>query len=130
MSSMSIKTTYEVIDCPNCGVLFAITEELQTRRLDDGKSFYCPFGHTMSYSDTTQKRLLAEREKSARLTARLDQVRADRDAERRRASAARGQVTKIRNRVANGVCPCCNRTFPDLAAHMKTKHPDYAEVTK
>ena len=25
----------------------------------------------------------------------------------------------------NGVCPCCTRTFPNLAAHMKTKHPDF-----
>lgn len=33
---------------------------------------------------------------------------------------------KIEKRVANGVCPCCNRTFEDLARHMSTKHKDYA----
>ena len=39
----------------------------------------------------------------------------------------KGQVTRIKKRVANGVCPCCNRTFKDLAAHMSTQHPDYIE---
>jgi hypothetical protein len=24
-----------------------------------------------------------------------------------------------------GVCPCCNRTFQQLARHMKAKHPGY-----
>ncbi len=126
--SIVVNSTYELVDCPNCGMSFAITEEFENRRRDDGHSFYCPHGHSMSYGDTTQKQLQREREKSARLTARLDQVKADRDAAERSRSALKGQVTKIRNRVANGVCPCCNRTFPDLAAHMKTKHPDYAEV--
>jgi hypothetical protein len=30
--------------------------------------------------------------------------------------------------VANGVCPCCNRTFQNLARHMAGKHPDYEEA--
>jgi len=45
--------------------------------------------------------------------------------ERRRVSAARGRVTKIKRRVQHGVCPCCNRTFSNLASHMKTKHPEF-----
>ncbi len=36
-------------------------------------------------------------------------------------------MTKVKKRAANGVCPCCNRTFSDLARHMKAKHPDFAE---
>jgi hypothetical protein len=28
--------------------------------------------------------------------------------------------------VANGVCVCCNRSFKNLAAHMQTKHPEFA----
>jgi DNA repair exonuclease SbcCD ATPase subunit len=40
--------------------------------------------------------------------------------------AARGQMTKLRNRVGKGVCPCCNRSFENLKRHMVSKHPDYA----
>lgn len=41
------------------------------------------------------------------------------------ASYARGQLTKLKRRVSNGVCPCCNRSFADLHRHMTEKHPDY-----
>ncbi len=34
---------------------------------------------------------------------------------------------KMRTRVMNGVCPCCNRTFQNLMAHMKTEHPEARE---
>lgn len=43
----------------------------------------------------------------------------------RQLSAARGQVTRIKNRVGNGVCPCCNRSFGNLHRHMQTKHPGW-----
>jgi hypothetical protein len=32
-----------------------------------------------------------------------------------------------KTRTAAGTCPCCTRTFKQLAAHMKNKHPDYAK---
>jgi hypothetical protein len=34
-------------------------------------------------------------------------------------------MTRIKKRVAAGVCPCCNRSFKDLARHMAGQHPDY-----
>ena len=124
--SFAATTTYEVVDCPRCGQLFAITEEYVARRRDDGKTFYCPSGHSMSYTDTTQRQLQRERDRSARLAAQLDQARAERDATERRRRATKGQLTRVKNRVANGVCPCCNRSFSDLARHMESQHPDYA----
>jgi len=47
---------------------------------------------------------------------------------KRQKAAAKGQLTKTKRRVANGVCPCCNRTFADLSAHMHGQHPEYGEV--
>ena len=29
--------------------------------------------------------------------------------------------------MANGVCPCCNRSFENLRNHMHTQHPDYGQ---
>lgn len=44
----------------------------------------------------------------------------------RLAEAAR-EAERLRRRTAAGVCPCCNRSFVQLARHMKTKHPDHVE---
>jgi hypothetical protein len=125
--SITVGTTYETLDCPVCGLFFAITEEFEKRRRDDGKGFYCPNGHSMSYGDTVRDQLRREKDRVAMLRSNLDQVRADRAAIERSRAAVRGQLTKVKKRVANGVCPCCNRSFPDLSAHMSTKHPDYVE---
>ena len=125
---MNVTTTYTIIDCSECNVLFGITGEFEQRRRTDGGTFYCPVGHAQHYRDSTEKRLAREREAHARTIARFDQVRAERDAIERSRSATRGQLTKVKNRVANGVCPCCSRTFSDLARHMTAKHPDYAHV--
>lgn len=32
---------------------------------------------------------------------------------------------RLKKRIKHGVCPCCRRTFKQLAAHMKTKHPTF-----
>lgn len=32
-------------------------------------------------------------------------------------------------RIAAGVCPCCRRSFTDLARHMSSQHPDYAGIS-
>lgn len=93
---------------------------------------YCPLGHSWVFSGKGEADRL--REENARLervaAARQESVRVARDerdrAERRRA-AAKGQLTKTRNRIANGVCPCCNRSFVNVERHMTTQHPDYAK---
>ena len=48
-------------------------------------------------------------------------------AEERSHSATRGHVTRQKKRAAAGVCPCCNRTFKQLARHMERKHPNYTK---
>ncbi len=117
--------------CCTCGVRIGAPSGLKKSRLDDHKTFYCINGHGQVYNGKTEaERLTEELEKQKRWTesarAETARVRESRDAAERRASAARGQVTKIKNRVGNGVCPCCNRSFTNLQRHMHTKHPGYA----
>lgn len=126
MTQISVTTTYTVIDCCNCGALFAVPDQVDEELAQTGRLFYCPNGHGQSYTESTDAELRKAKDALAREQACNDQLRAERDASDRRASAAKGQVTKLRNRIARGVCPCCNRTFADLAAHMATKHPGYA----
>lgn len=117
------------IPCARCGVRFVIPESLEKKRRSDGNEFYCPNGHSLSYRDSevTRLRLELEREKQ-RAAAKQEAIKMKNRqlaAERRSHSATRGHLTRQKRRAAAGVCPCCNRSFKQLAAHMKTKHPEY-----
>lgn len=110
--------------CCDCGMAFGMSSEFRDRMLANRyKSFYCPAGHSQHYlgeSEADKYRRIAQQEE-----ARADDLRAQRDRRERQLAAARGRITKIKNRVAAGVCPCCSRTFSNLARHMAGKHPDY-----
>jgi len=45
----------EELDCPTCGVVFSVNGSYKTRRIKDHKNFYCPNGHTLSYSKQTER---------------------------------------------------------------------------
>ncbi len=126
--------TLTIISCGECSIHFAIPDNMLTSRKRDGENFWCPSGHKICYGDNENKRLMRERD---RAQSNLEYARASRDAARdqasaaeRRRAAAQGQVTKIKRRVANGVCPACHRTFPAVADHMTTEHPDYVQESK
>lgn len=93
--------------------------------------FYCAYGHRQFYveGETEADKLRRERDRLAQQIAykddRIKSLREEAEAAGRRAAAARGQVTKIKNRVGHGVCPCCNRTFENLARHMTSQHPTF-----
>jgi hypothetical protein len=112
-----------------CGMVHAVPEELrdyQLRQHRDGRtmiSIYCPLGHARvragkGEAARLREKLEAEYAKAARLTAEADQLFASN-------SALKGAATKARKRAKAGVCPCCNRTFQQLARHMKSKHPNF-----
>lgn len=114
--------------CCACGILFAMPEaryeEARRRRGPNGAVFCCPNGHRQWYTgDNAEEALRRERD-------RLAQQVAERDDDLRRAerqqAALRGELTKLKKRATNGVCPCCTRSFSNLRNHMKTKHPDFA----
>jgi hypothetical protein len=121
--------TLSRVCCGECGVTFAVPEKFLSERRYDQKTFYCPNGHPRAFCRSERQEL---EQRIARKTAELDQMKADRDrqrelreAEERSHAATRGQVTKLKKRAAAGVCPCCNRTFQELARHMANKHPDF-----
>lgn len=112
--------------CCNCGMLFAMPQDVQRRRRDDKATFYCPAGHAQHYTGPTEADKLrreVERERQVREAA---EARAGK-AEQNLAQVARAH-RKMRQRVMNGVCPCCNRSFGNLRQHMKTEHPDFGSA--
>lgn len=106
-------------------MLFAFPLTLREKALaDHSRLFYCPNGHELRYLGKTESQKLREqlereRERSGRISADRDQIEAS-------LRATKGVVTKLQKRASAGVCPCCNRTFSQLARHMKSKHPDFA----
>lgn len=116
--------------CCNCGVRFGMPESLNAwLRADARRWFYCPNGHRQHYAneDNDIDAMRRERNRLKQDAARRDDVeralRDQRDAAQRSASAYKAAATRIKNRVKSGVCPCCNRTFQNLARHMASQHP-------
>ena len=94
-------------------------------------SFYCAYGHPQIFAkgETELDKMRRERD-------RLYQQVAQRDDEikvqgklienlKEQRKTLEGQAVKARTRAKAGVCPCCNRTFRQMALHMRNKHPDF-----
>ena len=130
----------EIHTCPTCGVVFGVAEVVLQQKRAQGGTFYCPNAHPLGWQDNelarTKKALAVEQTRRAQAEAQVqdERQRAVRLAEanslakeslRRSLAAQKGVTTRIKNRVANGVCPCCNRHFTNLERHMKGQHPDF-----
>ena len=102
---------------------FAVPKVWQDRQRDTHRNWYCPNGHEQHYPSNTE--LERTQKELARLKRRAEYLEADRDTLERSRSAVRGHLTRVRQRESPGVCPCCKRTFQNVARHMKTRHPDY-----
>lgn len=130
--------TIAAVWCPGCGVPYGLAVSFRKQRQEDHKSWRCPNGCSLSFpvgsSDSEKRAEKAEAElEAARSLARREAQRRERAEQEARISeyqrrAAKGQLTKAKKRIAAGVCPCCNRTFQNLANHMAGQHPDYAET--
>jgi hypothetical protein len=112
-----------------CGTPFMVPTDLLKAAHNGGHEIYCPHGHKMQWKETETDRMRRDRDRLAqRLAERDDEIarqRRLREETERRLAATKGVVTRIRNRVGHGVCPCCTRSFGNLQRHMKTQHPDW-----
>jgi hypothetical protein len=116
--------------CATCGIVFAGPDNFVRTKREQGGTFFCPNGHSQHYGKGEVQKLRDELEATKkRMQAQIEWEKSCRSGAERKAIALKGQVTKIKNRVGNGVCPCCNRTFQNLMAHMKTKHPEFKDGT-
>ncbi len=124
-------TSFSTLRCWKCKEQFGVLPSVEEVLRRSGQTFYCPWGHAAVFNrgPTEEDKLRQERDRLKQEKAQLlDEARMERDRRERaerRASAARGQVTRLKNRAAAGVCPCCNQTFAQLARHMAAKHPTF-----
>ena len=124
-TTLSVKTETEfyIESCFACGCLFGMTMDFKDARQRNKDTFYCPAGHPQHYLGKSDKEL--RREAEARARAAEDQALAAKQELARVKREAKAEQTRLAQRARGGVCPCCNRSFVQLARHMKTKHPEH-----
>jgi len=112
------------IHCGECGGTYAINERYRALQYQKGGSWHCPYcqvgwGYANNNENAKLKRELEnERRYKANALARANEEAAAR-------LKAERALKRHKTRTKNGACPCCNRTFVQLARHIKTKHPEY-----
>lgn len=134
MPNVPVETELIIEDCCDCGVLFGLEKRHRKRLLDTGAWFYCPNGHKQHYTESTEAKLKKQiqylEDDRNWYQNYSNELRAERDDARNHLRAERGAKTRLKKRMANGVCPCCNRLFVNLQNHMQTEHPEYATETE
>ena len=111
------------LECHTCGAIYGLSENYEEDRRRDHKSWYCPNGHANYFpGESREERLKRQLDQTAQ---QLKHTQGELLVTKRQKAAAKGQLTKTRRRVANGVCPCCSRSFANLGRHMAGQHPEY-----
>lgn len=117
--------------CPICGIEYAAPEVFFKAKSDGvqgaSRGWYCPNGHNLVFTEREVDRLARERDNLKQQMARVED---EKRAAERQAAAARAETARIKKRVGAGTCPCCKRTFANMARHMKTKHPEILPFKK
>lgn len=106
------------VNCGECGGTYGLNARYHQQARDKCTSWTCPYCKTgWGYSQQTteaqklQEQLKEEKRVHQRTLARANELEA--------------AAKLAAQRAKHGVCPCCNRTFKQLAAHMKNRHPEF-----
>lgn len=118
-------------DCITCGVRYAMPTSMYKHQQEKGGFHHCPNGHSQGWSkeESELARLRRERDVAKQQIARAeDEAREAREAwgrAERDAAKAKAETKKLKKRTSAGTCPCCQRTFSNMAEHMKHQHPQF-----
>jgi hypothetical protein len=131
MSTQTFIGTLVVQTCCNCGMAFGVEQNYDAARREDHKNFHCPAGHPQHYTGKTKAEKLSEQLAASErrrqwAVAREQSTRDQLEATERSLRGHKAAKTRIKNRIAAGVCPCCARSFQNLRRHMDGQHPGFA----
>lgn len=114
------------VTCFSCCIVFGVPDAFDANRQADSKSFHCPLGHSLSYTESTADKLRKEKDAMAlSFQAKLNESEHLRLVAESARNKAVKDKQKVERRIAHGVCPCCNTAFSDVAQHMLTEHKDF-----
>lgn len=116
-----------------CGTPFSLPKRLLESAQTDAHTIYCPHGHTVVWKETEADKLRRERDRLKQDAARLEDEKRWAEGQaslaKVRAEKAERKVKTMTKRAAAGTCPCCQRTFSNMAEHMKHQHPEFVADT-
>lgn len=119
---------FEWHECITCGVIFTVPSVVIDQHRTYGGYHCCSNGHQQGWDKNGSEIERVRRERD-----RLKQKIAEKDdeiLEARRATVAETEkVKRLERRAKAGTCPCCKRTFQNMAIHMRKQHPDFAAPT-
>lgn len=111
-------TNLQQLQCETCGVEHAIPQVMFDSCKREGGFWHCPNGHSRGWAEGSDKtemnKMRRERDLAVQEQARLAEE----------ATTKEREIIRLKKRSAAGICPCCTRTFTNMARHMKTKHPE------
>lgn len=130
MNTVLLTDTFEIITCGGCGCTFALPESLIKQLRETHKAFYCPNGCNRYYPSKNEKEKLQEtiQQKENQISRLENEIRIQKEYKeeyRNSLIATKGHNTRLKRRIGNGVCPCCNRHFSNVENHIKKEHPDF-----
>ena len=132
-AQVECSTDLATVVCGSCGGIYAIAERYHKHKQELGGYWNCPYcqcswGFGTSTIDKLNKKL-ADAQRQVEQECKLKEwAQQDARLAENRRRAAKGQLTKVKKRIGNGVCPCCNRSFENLRNHMLAKHPTYSKI--
>lgn len=135
MGQIVLGTNFVLETCINCGVSFAFTRDFYDKRRDDHEMFFCPNGHQQYYSGESDKEKLRKQLEASEKKAEYLMSRANDNLERylsekRSKAVHKAHYTMLKKKIKKGQCPCCDKSFPDVAGHIQSVHPDYNKKMK
>lgn len=127
--TLNFTETLTIKTCPVCSIRYAAPESMFVRIKERGGEWHCPNGHTLVFNETEVQRLTKALESEKRSSEckdnRIKSLNNSLANTENRLRATKAAKTRMKNRIAAGVCSCCNRTFQNLASHMKGQHPEF-----
>lgn len=121
--SIVLEQVFVIVACGECELEFGMPQTMYKRVRRDGSTWYCPAGHRRCFIGKTEEDRLRDELAFERRRSNRWQNEATHAENRRRAEKA--AKTRLKNRIANGVCPCCNRSFTNVRRHITTQHPEF-----
>lgn len=121
-AALQYVNSYRSLSCGQCGIVFHVPVawyEARAVQKENGGAFYCPNGHTRIFRKTDVDQLRAQLADANR---RVEWERGRAANAEKRIATAKAETTRLRNRIAAGVCPDCHRSFQNLKRHVATKH--------
>src|SRR5579872_7018035 len=96
------------------------------RELGVNAEWFCPRGDRLHFKTSLSQDIQREKEESERrLQAQLNEANHARLVAERERDRVVKDKRKVERRIAHGVCPCCNKSFTDVANHMLTEHKEF-----